>query len=115
MLSYANSKYFNILQMMLSYYSFAQNVKKCCIKILYRLRILVFYKTIHVIFKFNALVVKTRLKKLVWQNCFFLLFDNMNFQACIRDQWLHNKERQINYIAGYIYKINTNTAIDKTN
>ena len=39
----------------------------------------------------------------------------MKLQACIRDQRLHNKERQINYTAGYICKMNTNAATDETN
>ena len=73
----------NVLQMVLGYYSFAQNVKKHCIEVLYKLEVLISYKIICVILKFNASAMKTRLKKLVWQNCFFLLFDNMSFQAYI--------------------------------
>lgn len=115
MLSYANSERSNVLQMVLGYYSFAQNVKKRCVEVLHRLGVLVSYETIRVILKFNASAVKTRLKELVWQDRFFLSFDNMNFYARVRDQRLHNKNRQINFTAGYICKMSTNAATDETN
>lgn len=66
MLSYAHSARSNVLQMVLGYYSFAQNTKKRCVEVLHRLGILVSYETIRVILKVNALAVKTRLKELVW-------------------------------------------------
>lgn len=93
--------------MVKGHFTFAYNVAKSCVDVLYSMGLCVLYETIRVALKENAKEVELKIQDMVWHNRFFISFDNMNFYEHTRYQRLHNKGHQLNYTAGYICLMDT--------
>lgn len=107
-LCYSKNQRFNILQVMVGYFAYADNTTKRIIENLYYKNILVIYKTIQQALQINMLVIDKKLQTKVCERHFFLFFDNMNFYKYRQDQCLHNNGHQVAYITRYIYFMYSN-------
>ena len=102
MLCYARNQQSNLLQVVLGYLAYADNVTKRMVEILHRIGLTVTYETVRRALHVNAKAVLAELKEKAWERRFFLSYNNMNFYEHRRDQRLANKGHQVPYTAGYV-------------
>lgn len=93
--------------MVKGYFTFTYNIAKRCVDILQSMGLCISYKTICVALKEYAKEGELKIQDMIWQNEFFISFDNINFYKHTQDWRLHNKKYQLNYIAGYICLMDT--------
>ena len=74
MLSYAKNQRFNILQVTVGYFAYADNITKCMVENLYYIGFLVIYKIVKQAFQANTLVINKEFQKKAWEQRFFFVF-----------------------------------------
>ena len=85
LLSYTRSKQSNILQIIVEYISFANNIFKCVIEMFHQIKLAIFYKSIYCAFHINANTMEREIREKVMTYWLFIFYNNMNFY-----EYLHN-------------------------
>ena len=107
MLCYGCNKRSNLLQTIIRYFAFANNVPKRCMEVLHQMGLFTSYEQILRTLRANKVAVETSLAEKVAKDCFFISYDNMNFYEHARDQRIINRGEIVNYTAGYVCFIKT--------
>ena len=107
MLCYGRNKRSNLLQTIIGYFAFASNVPKQCVEVLYQMGLFTSYEQILQTLQANKVVVEASLAEKMAKNCFFILYDNINFYKHARDERVINCSKIVNYTAGYVCFIKT--------
>ena len=77
--------------MVKGHFTFIYNVAKRCIDVFYFMGFCISYEIIWLTLKENTKEVEVKIQDMMWQNRFFISFNNINFYEHTRDQRLHNK------------------------
>lgn len=101
-LSYARSKNINLMQMIIKYHIFAQNMRKCCIKVFHQFDFYVSNKIVWQLLWANPTTIFKKLAIQTIKERFFVFYNNINFYMKVWENKIHNKAYQLNYSTAYI-------------